>query len=318
MATSKLNRKYGWKHDLPDSRDRVLKFARADFPKRLPTSIDLTKFCPPVYDQGTLGSCTGQAIAGAIEYCLIKQAEMPDFSPSRLFIYYNERELEGTINEDAGAMIRDGIKVVNKFGVCPEPMWPYNISKFTMRPPVECYQAALKDRVVEYARVPQGLMSLKMCLASGFPIVFGITIYSSFESDVVAKTGVVPMPSSNEECLGGHAVLCVGYNDTTKKFIVRNSWGAGWGRHGYFTLPYAFMTNPHLSSDFWAIKLMGADVSVKIEKPVIEPVVNHIQHRSESRVFNKGPLVVEKKVAQEHVASEASMVDANLKLDAKK
>lgn len=310
MATSVLHRKYGWKPDTPDERDHILKFSRAQLePKKLPLSVDLRPYCPPVYDQGSLGSCTGNAIAGAIQYCLNRQIDtVPDIMPSRLFIYYNERELEGTVNEDAGAMIRDGIKVVNRYGVCSESIWPYDISKFTVKPPQVCYMDALKDRVVEYSRVPQNLTSFRACLAEGFPIVFGISIFTSFESEVVARTGVVSMPSQNEECLGGHAILCVGYQDAQKRFIVRNSWGSGWGDQGYFTLPYSYMTSPQLANDFWAIKLIGVDASVKVAAPPVPEVKASPEVKTKKEV----PTVVEKKQDAE---GKAGTSDASLKLD---
>jgi len=109
---------------------------------------------------------------------------------------------------------------------------------------------------VSYSRVSQTPSQMKGCLASGFPFVFGFTVYDSFESQDVAKTGVVPMPASGESVLGGHAVLAVGYDDGQQRFIVRNSWGTGWGMHGYFTMPYAYLTDRGLASDFWTIRLI--------------------------------------------------------------
>jgi C1A family cysteine protease len=96
---------------------------------------------------------------------------------------------------------------------------------------------------------------MKACLASGYPFIFGFTVYDSFESDAVAKTGIVPMPSKTELVLGGHAVMAVGYDDSKKWFIVRNSWGEDWGDKGYFYIPYDYLTNKNLASDFWTIKL---------------------------------------------------------------
>ena len=243
-------KKYGWIPSFPDHRDLIFKAQLTQFPLK----TDLRAQCPPVYDQGNLGSCTANAIGAAIEFEHLKQFNK-DLMPSRLFIYYNERTIEGTVNSDSGAMIRDGIKSVNKFGVCPETEWPYIISKFKKKPPVKCYQDALKDKVVSYFSI-QNLNDMKLCLASGFPFVFGFSVYESFESQTVAKTGVVPMPSKNESFLGGHAVMAVGYDDSKQVFIVRNSWGEGWGDKGYFYMPYAYLTNPKLAADFWEITLI--------------------------------------------------------------
>jgi len=246
---------YGWKPDLPDQRD--YKFA-AKAIQVLPPLVDLRPKCPSVYDQGTLGSCTANAIAAAMEFDRIKQG-LKDFIPSRLFIYYNERVMEHTINSDSGAMIRDGMKSVNKLGVCPESEWPYVVARFTNRPPARCYREALLDRALSYQRVGQTLGQLRGCLASGFVIILGFTVYESFESQEVANTGVVPMPETSEAVLGGHAIVCVGYRDSDRKFICRNSWGTGWGIDGtgYFYMPYEYLTNSNLAGDFWVVQLVG-------------------------------------------------------------
>lgn len=256
---SRSIKRYGWIPDLPDHRD--LTYA---VPMHVvaagPPSVDLRKQCPAVYDQGDLGSCTANAIAGALEFDMLKQRESA-FVPSRLFIYYNERAIEGTIPHDAGAMIRDGIKSVANQGVCPEgdngdppPDWPYDISKFADTPPAACYEKAKAMKAISYHSVTQNLADMKGCLAEGYPFVFGITVYESFESQAVARTGDVPMPRSGEKVLGGHAVLAVGYDDDDRLFICRNSWGDSWGDAGYFFMPYAYLLDDNLSDDFWTIR----------------------------------------------------------------
>ena len=253
--TNIQKRHYGWRPDLPDHRDHLYA-APIEHLTSLPSSVDLRSQCPPVYDQGSLGSCTSNAIAAAVDFDLNKQ-KSSFINPSRLFIYYNERAMEGTVNSDAGAMIRDGIKSVNKFGVCPESEWPYIISQFTVKPPSQCYTDALKDRALSYQRVPRNLNQMKACLASGYVFVGGISVYASFESDEVTKTGIVPMPNYNEQLLGGHAITFCGYNDNTQKWIFRNSWGTSWGDEGYGYIDYQYLLNSDLSSDFWVIKAVG-------------------------------------------------------------
>jgi len=248
--------RYGWKPDLPDHRDHVYSvpvLAQV----QLPPKVDLTPHCPKtIYDQGQLGSCTANAISCAVEFDLLRQ-KVGDFMPSRLFIYYNERDMENTVKEDAGAMIRDGIKSVNKLGVPPEKLWPYSDASpgpFQEKPAAGVYKEALKHQVTSYQRVPRALRSMKACLASGFPFVFGFSVYESFEGEAVAKTGEVPMPQPHEQLLGGHAVLAVGYDDATQRFVVRNSWGPHWGKHGYFTMPYAYLLDGDLADDFWTVR----------------------------------------------------------------
>jgi C1A family cysteine protease len=258
-------RGYGWRRQLPDARD-MLYAAKLTGP--LPSECDLRPSMPPVYDQGQLGACTGNAVAGAMEYERDRQG-LSDFIPSRLFVYYNERALEGTVSSDSGAVIRDGIKVVNSDGVCPETLWPYDIGMFAVKPPKRCFVAAATDKAVQYEAI-QTLGDLKDAIASNLSVVFGFTVYQSFESPAVAQSGVLPMPKPHEATVGGHAVVAVGYNDSKNQVIVRNSWGASWGDQGYFYMPYQYMTGSkassdsspingaHLASDFWAIQLVSS------------------------------------------------------------
>jgi len=251
LTIHKIQR-FGWIPDLPDQRD-FLYAAPAPYQSKVPKSVDLRTQCPPVYDQGQLGSCTANAIAGAIEFDQ-KKANLTEFTPSRLFIYFNERTMEGTVNSDSGAQIRDGIKSVATLGAPPESDCPYNIAAFTKKPPAKAYSDAKQHLIVLYQRLIQELGTLKGCLASGFPFVFGFTCYESFEGQAVAKSGILPMPSSSEKIVGGHAVLCVGYDDASQHFLVRNSWGPAWGIKGYFKMPYAYLTNHRLASDLWTIR----------------------------------------------------------------
>ena len=242
---------YGWKKDLPDRRD--LLFLRQH--TVLPKEIDLRKNCPKPYNQGNLGSCTANAIAFAYQFDEMKQNEKHIFTPSRLFIYYNERNMEGNTDKDSGACIRDGIKSINKIGVCSENIWPYNIEKFTEKPKKICYNLAENHKSVTYRKVSQTEQHLKHVLSEGYPIVFGFAVYESFESEIVAKTGIVPLPKSNEKLLGGHAVSIVGYIKLQNKdyFIVRNSWGEEWGDKGYCYFPVEFICNPEYCDDFWVV-----------------------------------------------------------------
>ncbi len=244
---------YGWNRDLPDGRD-FMYGAPAEVVRQLPDSVDLRPGCPPVYDQGQLGSCTANAIGGALEFAQINEKKANPFTPSRLFIYYNERVIEHTVDSDSGAQIRDGVKSVHKLGAPPETDWPYDINQFSQKPPEQAYTDAKNYQAILYQRVTPTLGQLKGCLASGYPFVFGFTVYESFESQEMASTGHLGMPGTGEKQLGGHAVLAVGYEDSSQTFIVRNSWGADWGIKGYFTMPYPYLLQGTLASDFWTIR----------------------------------------------------------------
>lgn len=215
--------------------------------------IDLRNRCPKVYNQGELGSCTANALAFGYEYTELIEKKNNEFIPSRLFIYYNEREIENSVKIDSGAELFDGIYTLKYTGVCPETKWEYNISKFTEKPPKECYEEAKQNKIDKYYAITQHLEQIKSALIKGFPVVFGFVVYSSFESKEVAKTGFMTMPTENDTILGGHAVAAVGFDDTKKIIIVRNSWGEEWGDNGYFYMPYEYITNPKLASDFWCI-----------------------------------------------------------------
>ena len=251
---------FGWLPELPDARD-LMYSATLSVMKKVAAKVDLRGKCPPVYNQGQLGSCTANALGGAFQFGQKKQS-IANWAPSRLFIYYNERVLRNAVNSDSGAYIRDGIKTMNTQGVCAEENWPYDISKFTQEPTTVCYSKALTNQVVSYMRINNSNLSqLRSCLAKGFPITFGFTVYESFRN--IGKNGMMAMPGATEQVLGGHAVLAVGYDDAKQVFIIRNSWGSTWGDKGYFYMPYAYITSTNLCDDFWTIRLVEAGEALK-------------------------------------------------------
>jgi len=254
IKEEKIQRKYLWKKQKKDTRDKHNYFC-LNINK---DSVDLRSYCPKVYSQGTIGSCTANAICGAYEYDYMKNQRKKNkqsiFSPSRLFLYYNERSMENTVGTDSGAEIRDGMKSINKVGVCSEKEWPYDTSKFTDKPSESCYKDAIKHESIMYGSLKQTLEQLKSSLLSGYPFVFGFLVYKSFESDAVAKTGIMTMPTNNDTQLGGHAVMAVGFDDSKQVFIIRNSWGEKWGDKGYFYMPYEYIKDTNLCSDFWVMK----------------------------------------------------------------
>jgi C1A family cysteine protease len=259
----------GWVRDLPDHRDFL--YAAPLHKVTPPPKVDLRPafgFSP--YDQGRIGSCTANAIAGGIQYDRHKARQEPSFLPSRLFIYYLERALEHTIALDAGAQIRDGMKSVAKYGVCPETLWPYDgtpadestrifppDSRAIQKPSAEANKEAAKYKLTSYFRVVQSLKQLQGCLAEGYPFVFGFAVFDSLWDDAGEPKTTVPLPTPSEAPVGGHAVLAVGYDDEQRHFIVRNSWGADVQDGGHFYLPYAYITDKNLADDFWTIRAVS-------------------------------------------------------------
>ncbi|HEY2086390.1 MAG TPA: C1 family peptidase [Mycobacterium sp.] len=244
---------YGWIKDDHDPRDLTYA-APAPVIAQLPALVDLSTApaMPPIWNQEQLGSCTAHGTLGCFLFAANKLGA-GDPMLSRLQLYYNTRAIEGTVGQDAGGQIRDAIKATT-LGIAPESLWPYDIDKFTVQPPPEVVQAAAANVDVDYRRVPQDLTHMRACLAEGFPIDIGFTVFESFESPEVAATGVVPMPQRGEQIVGGHCVAVVGYDDAKGMFLVRNSWGTDWGINGHFLMPYTFLTDPDLASDFWTIR----------------------------------------------------------------
>lgn len=274
-TTPKPTRHYGWRPPAGPPHPKLLFRARHAVRTTNPAAVDLRPKDSPIQNQGQLGSCTGNAWAGAIDFkernapvlvprlgfwarvavaLGLKRRPTPPaartFTASRLFIYYNERALEGTTGSDAGAAVADGARVVATQGVCPEETWPYDVARFTVRPSASAYDLATQHTVAAPAAVDvTDLDEVRTALASGHPIVFGFSVYTSFESLTKGAATYIP----RGRYAGGHAVLAVGYDDAKQVIIVRNSWGPEWGEDGYFFMPYSVFTNPKITSDAWAL-----------------------------------------------------------------
>lgn len=245
--------KYHCRRDLPDPRDQVfMRVAGVN----LPEIFELTEFLPPVLNQGSLGSCVSNQVSNALRYCLNKEKQLI-FQPSRLFIYYFGRLIQNSdLNQDTGLSIRTGIQSVAKYGACSEIIWPYIISQFQVRPSALAIEKANQTiPKFKYSSIPASIDLLKQAIVQGYPVVFGMNVYESFEWPATIQSGNVPFPKSNEKCLGGHCVAAYGYVDAIQSFVMMNSWGESYGIKGFFYLPYAYVMT--YAWDFWQVQFFS-------------------------------------------------------------
>lgn len=235
-----------WNQDALDTRDFRFRSTRKT---PVPLIVDLSAYCSLIENQGKLGSCTAQSIVGALEWLENKQTNtFKDLS--RLFVYYNERVIDGSVNEDAGAYLRSGFKTLSKEGVCAESLWPYLVTKFAVKPSDAAYLDAKNRISFKYYKM-NAYHQLITCLADGYPFVFGCLVDQAFCSNTTGKITLINGPSAS---VGGHAMLAVGYNLTNKTIRVRNSWGTSWGNKGYCDMPMAYFKDPSIAADFWTIR----------------------------------------------------------------
>lgn len=227
--------------------------------KKLPLSylnikkVDLRNNCPEIYDQGELDSCTSNSVAFAFRYCNLIKNNDSTFNPSRLFIYYNEKQKENT-NDSISTMIFNTLFSLIDIGVCDEIEWPYDITKSSEPPSDMCYESAKNHKIIKCKTVPQKLEYIKAMLIIGYPVIFGFKIYPGFESELTSSTGVLSMPEQDDPILGYHSGVIVGFNNNKGQFIVANSFGKEFGDNGYLYIPYQYILNPLLSSGFWCIQ----------------------------------------------------------------
>ena len=252
----KQKRKYGWKQDKGGIRDRAFSTHPLYATISLPPSVDLSGGDPPVYDQGDLGSCTGNGVAYILAYAQHQQHGGDWMTFSRLFIYYNERFMEGSVNTDNGAQIRDGITSVRTQGAPPETLWPYDVDCFAAQPTPAAYSAAQNYLALTSYRVDNtDGVGLRKALAAGFPVVFGTVVYAQFET-LSPGDATVQIPFGTP--MGGHCLVVVGYDDKTQLYKVRNSWGVSWGEQGYCYFPYTYLHNPSWTGDCWVVSSVSA------------------------------------------------------------
>ncbi len=275
--TRRQIKKYGWVADIPDSRDIWVSIPELNGVK---TKVDLRSsgFLPEIRNQGDLGACATHSVIDAYLYDLHKNGTKLTFNPSVSFLYYNQRYINGTEKFDSGSNIRDTIKVINKLGLCPEELYPYDTIFFTDRPNLEAYTESKKNiRPMLYKRVKPVIDDILKVLCYDMPIIFGFSVCESFEHPEVSKTGLVTMPKIGERIIGSHSALIVGYDSEKKLLIVKNSHGTRFGALGYFWLPFSYI-NSRYCADLWIVysnrpKKQHVSQPVPVPVPVPQEVI---------------------------------------------
>jgi len=230
----------------PDARDLMYHVAlAARIPPVLPRSIDYSKDMTRVRDQGNEGSCVGHAAVAMKEYQERGATRWCQKDLSERYLYEHAKEIDGMPLPHEGTTIRAAMEVLYKRGVCPESCWRYMANA---RLP-ECRDADRKaepNRIASYVALG-GVLSMRQALVSNGPFVIGVQAYSPFMDPV---DGDIPLPiPSIDHYEGNHAICIVGYDDGSSRFKFKNSWGSGWGDHGYGYLGYDYMAS--YSFDGW-------------------------------------------------------------------
>lgn len=242
-------RKLGWLPEIKDRRAYAF-VPRASVLRALPESVDLRPLMPPIWNQGALGSCVAHAVAAA-HIVAQKKNRTKTTMPSRLALYFAARAVRGWQNVDSGSYICDAFKVAAKIGVADEKLYPYLQGKVFLKPPASVYKNALLNQAVEYQKVDNtNVKALKAALADGNPVVFGSVLHEGYDQLV---DDVMPDPDMVARPVGGHAMILCGYDSAKKLFLVRNSWGIGWGMKGYHWASEAYLTDPSLTDDCWTL-----------------------------------------------------------------
>ena len=220
--------------------------------------VDLSGFCTPVENQGTIGSCTANAVVGAVEY-FIRRSTDQTLDLSRLFIYYNSRRMSDREDIDDGTSMEHAMAAYMANGTVPEANWPYDKARWRLKPPEALYEAATNFShygmgALQFGRVTPDDMR-KAVLAAGYPIVFGMGVPDELMMRIGAQTGYMPAPSDGrwEDPNGAHAMLIVGFDDAKNAWIVRNSWGTGWGINGYVLIDYDVLDHYAFKNGFWTL-----------------------------------------------------------------
>lgn len=262
----------GYIPDIPDIRDLTLSEVKTEVaPEAITVTeeklVDNRKWCSPIFNQSTQGSCTGASAVAMFEY-MQRKAKLRHVDGSVAFVYYNSRVIAGfNVASDTGSYIRSTIQAICEDGVAEEKRFPYDPKKWNVKPSEEVYRKASNFKATKYIRLDDGtpnlIQRMKSMVATGYPLNFGFAVYDCIK-DITSKVPVIPFPAKTEKQNGGHAVIIVGYdddapsrnardkNETKGAFLCQNSWGTAWGLKGFFYIPYKYFETG-LALDVWTI-----------------------------------------------------------------
>jgi C1A family cysteine protease len=229
----------------PDPKDKLFGGIRA-----LPGAtgdVDLRKWCSPIENQGSLNSCVGNAVCSALEMLRIKQ-NLKHIDLSRLFTYFNARNMRGDQGRDVGCVVRFAMQSLTTLGTCTEAVWGYNESKVLVRPPLLAFRNAYAARIQKYEAIPgtgkPRIDAIANALRGGLPVVLGMNVTESF----MYSTGT--NVRNDGPYVGAHCIMLCGYLQSKKQFILRNSWGTNWCQAGYAFIPEQWLDD-HRATDVW-------------------------------------------------------------------
>lgn len=268
-----------------DDRDHV-----ASLPKvgDLQQHVDLLPDVEEVENQYQSGSCTANAAASALEIAYKRAGQSKDFS--RLYNYWYSRLLGG-LSGDTGAYPRDVCKALNKYGICLESTWEFDLEKnLNVEPSQDAQTEAKLYPVHEYSRLIADdiVTNIKQSVAAGIPVMTSIKVNKQFSY----LNGDWKKHDWNPavDFIGAHQVLIMGYNDESQRFLALNSWGNRWGDGGFFGIPYSRMGKDYADQstsayEYWilskiAVPYKNADGKETDPYNVIEKEIESEQKKS--------------------------------------
>jgi C1A family cysteine protease len=198
--------------------------------------------CPKVLNSENLNSSASNALSNLIRFWLRKKNKK-EYQPSRLYMYYFARSLENNINNDTDVSLKNLCRAVEKFGICSEKNWPYDIAKFNIKPD----DNIVKETTInfKYYHVKNKIHELKRLLSHGYPIIFMMPFFDNNSSEIIL------LLKKNKKPLEVKAITIYGYRDSSNMFICMNSLGTNWGEKGFFYVPYKYVSKH--GYDFWTI-----------------------------------------------------------------